>query len=115
MRNVIVFGWDHSLPGREPLSAKHFQEFVEFLQAQQKQGAVESFDPVFLEPHGGSFNGFFYIKGEPAKLAALVASPEWMQHQIRATLHLKGVAVHRGLTGPAVGEFMGMWTNAIPR
>jgi len=33
--NAVVFGWDRSLPGREQLSGKHFQDFVAFVQAQK--------------------------------------------------------------------------------
>lgn len=113
--NAILFGWNRSLPGREALSAQHFQEFSQFLQAQKESGAIESFEPVLIQPYGGTFNGFFYIRGEPGKLAALTASTEWLQHQIRAGLHLDGVALLRGVTGPTVGEYMAMWMQATPR
>ena len=104
-----------NVPGREALSGQHFQEFLEYLQQQKSQGAIESFEPVLLEPHGGELNGFFFIKGEPSKLATLVASPEWVQHQVRAMLHMNGMALMRGVTGPAVTERMGIWMKAIPK
>lgn len=113
--NAIVFGWNRSLPGREALSAQHFQEFTQYLQAQQAGGVIDSFEPVLIQPYGGELNGFFYIRGEPAKLAALTASQEWIQNQIRATLHLDGVALLRAVTGPTVAEYMAMWGQAIPR
>jgi hypothetical protein len=113
--NVVVFAWNRSLPGREQMSGQHFQEFVAYLQAQKDQGAITSFDPVLLEPHGGSVNGFFLIQGEPDKLAALTSSPDWVQHQIRAMLHLDGAGTWRGVTGAGVGERMAMWMQALPR
>jgi hypothetical protein len=113
--NTIVFGWKQSIPGRETLSGQHFQEFLDYLQQQKSQGMVESFEPVLLEPHSGELHGFFFIKGEPSKLATLVASPEWVQHQVRAMLHMTGMALMRGVTGPAVMERMGMWMKAIPK
>lgn len=113
--NVVVFGWKQSIPGREALSGQHFQDFLQYLQQQQGQGAIESFEPVLLEPSGGELNGFILIRGEPAKLATLVGSPEWVQHQVRAMLHLHGMAILRGVTGRAVMERMEMWTKAIPR
>jgi len=70
---------------------------------------------VLLEPSGGELNGFFLIRGEPSKLAALVGSHEWVQHQVRAMLHLHGMAILRGVTGPSVTEWMEMWMKAIPR
>ena len=113
--NAIVFGWKQSIPGRESLSGQHFQEFLQYLQQQQSQGVIESFEPVLLEPHSGDLHGFFFIKGEPSKLATLVGSPEWVQHQVRATLHMTGMTLMRGVTGAAVMERMGMWMKAIPK
>ena len=113
--NVILFGWKQSIPGREPLSAQHFQEFVQFMQGQKDQGVVQSCVPMLLEPHSGDLQGFFLIEGDPAKLAALVGNPEWAQHQIRALLHLTGVTLMRGFSGAAVMERMEIWTKALPR
>lgn len=113
--NVIVYGWKQSIPGRESLSGQHFQEFLQYLQRQKEQGAIESYEPVLLEPHSGDLHGFFLIKGEPSKLASLTGSSEWVQHQVRAMLHMTGMTLMRGVAGPAVAERMGMWMNAIPR
>lgn len=113
--NAIVFGWDRSLPGREQLSARHFQDFVAYLQAQKSGGRIESFDPVLLEPHGGTVNGFFLIRGTDDQIAALAASPDYIQHQIRAQLHLDGFGAWRAVAGAAVNERMAMWMQAIPK
>lgn len=113
--NLILFGWNRSIPGREHASSQHFQDFMAYLQAQKTQGVIESFEPVLFEPHGGNVNGFFSIKGDAPKLNAMVASQEWTQHQVRATLHLEGAFVCRAISGPAVAEHMAMWTQAIPR
>jgi hypothetical protein len=34
MSNAIFFGWNRSMPGRERLSAQHFDEFVAYLTAE---------------------------------------------------------------------------------
>ena len=113
--NAILFGWDRSLPGREKLSGQHFQEFVAYLQAQKDAKKIESFDPVLLEPHGGTLNGFFLIRGTPEQVVQLTGSPEWIQHQVRVMLHVDGACVLRGVAGQAVNERMGMWLQAIPK
>jgi len=113
--NAVLFGWNRSLPGREQLSAAHFQDFSAYLQKQIAGGAIESFEPVLIEPHGGTFNGFFLIKGTHQQLSTLTSSPEWVQHVIRAELHLEGASVWRGVTGAAVAERMGMWVQALPK
>ena len=37
--NVILFGWNRSIPGREKVSAQHFGEFVQYLGGLQQKGA----------------------------------------------------------------------------
>jgi hypothetical protein len=112
--NVIFFGWNRSVPGRERMSAEHFQSFGEFLATQQRKGLIQSFEPVFLDPHGGDLNGFFLIKGESAKLDQLVASDEWTTHTIRALVHLDKGGVVRGAAGDLIQQRMATWLNEIP-
>jgi non-ribosomal peptide synthetase component F len=113
--NVILFAWNRSLPGREKMSAQHFQEFVEFMTAQQKNGVIDSFDIVLLEPYGGAINGFFLMRGDPSKLRDLWATAEWIRHQVRGLLHLEGAAALRGVTGSAVAERMELWMKETPQ
>lgn len=112
--NVIFFGWNSSIPGREKMSGDHFQEFVQYLAGLQKNGTIQSFDPVFLNFHGGDMNGFFFIKGEGKKLDTLVETDEWMQHMFRAGFHLQGMGVIKGVTGDVLNERMQMWMSNIP-
>ena len=112
--NVMLFGWNRPIPGREKISAQHFAEFVQYLGGLQQTGAIQSFEIVFLDTHGGDLNGFFLIKGEPAELDTLVATTEWITHITRAALHLDGSGVVRGVTGDAVMERMQLWTSVIP-
>ena len=112
--NVVFFAWNRSVPGCEQLSAEHFGEFVQYLGGLQQQGTIESFDTVLLDSHGGDMNGFFLIRGEPAKLDTLVSSTEWVTHMTRASLHLEGSGAVRGVTGESVMERMDLWTKTIP-
>ena len=112
--NVMLFGWNRSVPGREKVSAQHFEEFVKYLDSLQQKGAIQSFDVVFLDPHGGDLNGFFLIKGDSAKLDALVSTTEWITHITRAALHLDGSGLIRGVTGDEITGRMALWTSLIP-
>ena len=100
--------------GRERISAQHFEEFVKYLGGLQQKGAIQGFETVFLDAHGGDLNGFFLIKGDSAKLDALVSTTEWVTHITRAALHLDGSGVIRGVTGNDVMERMALWTSLIP-
>ena len=112
--NVILFGWNRSIPGREKVSLQHFDEFVAYLTAQQKAGAIDGFDIVLLDPHGGDLNGMFLIKAESKKLMAFAASDEWTKHLTRATLHLQTPGAITGATGSKVMQRMKLWSGMLP-
>lgn len=112
--NIILFGWNRSIPGREKVSAQHFEEFVKYLASLAQKSTIHGFETVFLDIHGGDLNGFFLIKGELSKLDALISTSEWITHITRASLHLDGSGVVRGVTGNEVLERMALWTSVIP-
>lgn len=112
--NALLFGWNRPLPGRERISAQHFQEFNQFLGGLKQGGRIESYDTVFLNSHGGDLNGFFLIRADSGKLDNLMASSEWVTHMIRASMHLDGVGAIRGATGQLVMERMEEWSRLIP-
>jgi len=112
--NILMFGWNRSIPGREKLSAKHFEDFVGYLTAQQQKKAIDGFEIVFLDTHGGDLNGCFLIKADPAKLQAFTATDEWYTHMTRAALHLEGAGAIRGVTAGAAMERMKLWTSLLP-
>jgi hypothetical protein len=112
--NVLFFGWNQPIPGREKISAEHFQEFVQYLGGLQKNGTIQSFETVFLDQHGGDLNGFFLIKGEGSKLDMLTGTDEWIKHAMRAGFHLQGSGFIRGVAGDLLMERMKMWTDNIP-
>jgi hypothetical protein len=112
--NVILFGWNRSIPGREKVSAQHFEDLVKYLGGLQQKGAIQGFEIVFLDAHGGDLNGFFLVKGDSAKLDALVSTTEWVTHMTRASLHLQGSGAVRGVTGDEVMGRMALWTSVIP-
>jgi hypothetical protein len=111
---VIFYGWNRSVPGREQMSATHFQEYLGYLAGLQQNGAIASFEVVLLRPHGGDLNGFFLIRGDTDQLNALQASDEYLNHVTRGGLHLEGSGAIRGVTGESVMDWMSRWTQALP-
>lgn len=111
---VVFFGWDKSVPGREELSAEHFQEFVGYLNDLKQEGMIESFDPVLLAAHGGDMNGFFLIRGDDNQLHNVTESEAWNMHLVRASLHLEGAGAVFGMTGKMAMQQMELWSSLIP-
>lgn len=112
--NVLFFGWSRSIPGREGLSAEHFAQFVGYLTNLKSNNTITSFDPVFLNPHGSTMNGFFLLQGDSDKLHQLSETTEWHEHITRASLHLESSVAVFGATGAEIANRMQVWTKSIP-
>lgn len=111
---VLFYGWNRSIPGREQISAAHFQEYVAYLGGLQAEGAIDSFEVILLNPHGGDLNGFFLVRGNQEQLDAMQGSDAYRTHVTRGGLHLEGSGAVRGVTGEGVMEWMGRWTAHLP-
>jgi hypothetical protein len=111
--NVIFFGWDHPARGLERPAGELFGEFVQYLGGLQQAGTIQSFEPVFLDSHGGDLNGFCLVRGDSDKLDALVSSDTWGDWITRADLHLDGIGVVRGVTGDQLMARMARWQKLI--
>jgi hypothetical protein len=97
--NVIFFGWDRPFQGANQAAQELFTEFLQYLGGLQQAGTIQSFEPVFLDAHGGDLNGFCLIRGESAKLDALANSEAWEDFLFRADFLMRGLGVVRGAEG----------------
>jgi len=89
----LFIGWSEVVRGRETEALELFNETLAYYSRLQEEGTIESFEPVFLEPHGGDLGGFILIRGDAEKLSALRVSEEFNQFSIRATLTVNGFGV----------------------
>jgi len=96
----LFIGWGEVVRGRESEAAELFKETLGWYASLQDQGVIESFEPVFLEPHGGDLFGFILIRGDADKLAALRVSEEFSQLSTRVGL----IVDKLGVVGADMGE-----------
>lgn len=89
----LFIGWGEVVRGREAQAVELFNETLEYYGRLQEEGMIESFEPVFLEPHGGDLSGFILIRGDAEKLAALRVSDEFTQLSLRVGLIVGGLGV----------------------
>ncbi len=114
--NTLVIGWNRAVVGREAVAGELFGNMVAFLDKQQKAGKIQSWEPCFLEVHGGDFNGFWYVKGTHANLTALRTSDEFTDLMMRAIHCIENIGAISGWSGMQAGqELMGRWAKQAPR
>ena len=105
--------WTRPSRGKERISAEHFAGITAWFGELQAKGTLTSWEPVFLQPHGGDLGGFFLLRGDPDKLHELTTGDAWEDHTMRASLHLDGFGVVGAYSGAAVGEAMAKWSKLI--
>ena len=98
--NGLFIGFGTPVRGREQAAIRVFGEYVQFLQGQMQQGNVSIFEPVFLRSHGGDLNGFFLVRGDPARLDALTNSDEFQRLVTRAN----AIVEHFGVVNCSLGD-----------
>ena len=89
----LFIGFGNPVRGRESQAVELFNETLAWYSGLQEEGEIESFEPVFLEPHGGDLGGFILIRGEAEKLATLRVSEEFTQFTIKAGLCVESIGV----------------------
>ncbi|SRR5581483_3619514 len=99
----LFVGFGFPARGREQASAKVFDEAVALWTRLQEEGRIESWQPVFLEPHGGDLGGFFLLWGEREQIAQIRSSDELSRLALRAEL----VVDHFGIVGAETGDRVG--------
>ena len=109
----LFVGFGYPVRGRERQAMKVFNEAMEYYARLQQQGEIESFESVFLEPHGGDLNGFTLIRGDRDKLASIRTSDEFARLSIRADLIVEGFGVIGAQLGEQIETLMGVYNEQV--
>jgi hypothetical protein len=109
----LFIGFGPPVRGRERQAIKVFNEAAEYYASLQQQGELESFEPVFLEAHGGELAGFFLLRGGQDKLARLRTSDEFMRLNLRAGLIVDNLGVVGAQLGGQIATLMGVFNEQM--
>ena len=109
----LFVGYGNPVRGRESQAVELFNETIGWFSQLQEDGEIESFEPVFLEPHGGDLGGFILIRGDAGKLAELRVSEEFTQLIIRAGLSVENIGVVGADMAERLQRQMAFYTEQI--
>lgn len=109
----LFIGWGEVVRGRETEAIETFNATMGYFTGLQDAGTIESVEPVFLEAHGGDLQGFFFLRGEAEKLAALRVDMEFAATIARAGLIVDNVGVVGASMGARLQALMGQYSEAI--
>jgi hypothetical protein len=109
----LFLGFGPPVRGRERQAIAVFNEAMEYWTRLQQQGEIESFETVFLEPHGGDLSGFTLLRGDRAKLASIRTSDEFARQSLRAGLITERLGVVGATLGERIGTLMGVYNEQL--
>jgi hypothetical protein len=109
----LFIGFGAPVRGRERQAIKVFGEGFEYYSRLQKEGEIESFEPVLLEPHGGELGGFFLLRGDKDKLARIRASEEFERLTARAQLIVENIGIVSSFLGERLMSQMAVFSQQV--
>jgi hypothetical protein len=109
----LFIGWGQPVRGREGAAVDDFNDVLGYFGRLQEEGEIESFEPVFLEPHGGDLGGFILLRGDAEKLAAIRVSEEFTQRILRASILVDGIGVVGADMGARLQQQMAFYIEQI--
>lgn len=114
-KGALFVGWGAIIPGREKTASAVLGEAAGYLQQLQRDGKIDAFDVVLLEPHGGDLEGFVMVKGEKESLATLRVSEEFQRLIVGVQLVHAKVGVTGAYTGAEMQTVMRLWDEQEER
>jgi hypothetical protein len=109
----LFIGWGAPVRGREAKGLEVFNEALAYYGRLQQEGAIESFEPVILEPHGGDLQGFILLRGSEDRLARLRVDDEFVRLSTRASLIVESVGVIGAALGDGLQDSIATYQQAI--
>ena len=113
--SMVFVGWHMPRVGREIEAIEHFTSFTNFLTQMQKEGKIESFEPMMLTPHGGDLTGFMIIRGDHARIHELRRTDAFVEHVTRGEYLVENMGVVDGYCGEGVRKQMMRYQTLIRR
>jgi hypothetical protein len=110
--SALLIQWGPPTAGRERHAVDLFRDSLEFFMKLVGERRIASVEPFFLEPHGGTVEGFFLIRGEQRELATLRTEDDFRKMSVKAQVIMQNFAVVGAITGKRLNKHMGWFAEA---
>ena len=111
--SALFIGFGFPVRGRERQAVAVFNESFEYYARLQQEGEIESFEPVLLEPHGGELGGFFLLRGDRDKLAAIRGGEEFERLMLRGELIVENLGIVSAFLGERLTSQMSVFGQQV--
>ncbi|GHO47790.1 hypothetical protein [Ktedonospora formicarum] len=108
-KGALLVGWGEIIPGREKAAAATLNAAMHYCIRLQREGKIESFEAIALEPHGSDLNGFVMLRGEKESIARLRVEDEFTSIIVGVQLVHRHVRVVGAYVGAEMQSLFAMW------
>jgi hypothetical protein len=109
----LFIGWGQVVRNREQRALEVFNETMEYYAGLKRDGRIESWEVVLLEPHGGDLAGFVLLRGTTDQINAVRSDEEFERRTTRADLIVDGLGTVGALVEDGVARGMGIYQEEI--
>jgi hypothetical protein len=109
----LFIGWGAPVRGREAKGLEVFNEAIGWYEGQRGEGAIESYEVVLLEPHGGDLYGFFLVRGSEEQVDRLRRDEEFQRLHTRAGLIVEGLGIVPVSIGEGIGRAIALYQEGV--
>lgn len=106
---TLFIGWNRPVTGREAQATAYWKESLGLYATLQKEGRIESFEPVLLAAHGGDLNGFVLVRGMGPKLDEVRHDERFIDMVLKGTMLATNFGVVPGYVGAGLEKVMNRW------
>jgi hypothetical protein len=107
----LFLGWRKPVEGRQKAAVELFGVFTGYIDQQVKAGALESFEPVLLVPHGGDLNGYIVMRGDAKQIEALKRQARFEELTTQASICLENYGLVEGRVGAGLEHQMQLFAK----
>jgi hypothetical protein len=109
----LFIGWGQVVRNREQRALQVFSESMEYYAGLERDGNIESWEVVLLEPHGGDLAGFVLLRGTTDQINTVRSDEEFERRTTRADLIVEGLGTVGALVEGGVARGMGIYQEEI--
>lgn len=110
---AILIRWNRPQTGKEQQALALFGSSIEYYGTLQSEGAIESFEPVILDPSASNLSGFILLRGSTQQLNDLKQQDQFIDLMIRGEVLIDGLAVVDGYLESELQRRMAKYAQAV--
>jgi len=110
---ALLIRWNRVVPGREKQALSLFGQSLEYYGSLKSKGAIESYEPVLLDPAGNDLNGLILLRGSADQLDAVRREDRFIEIMMRAAHTCEGLGVIDGFLEGGLQGRMAKWAQII--